>query len=70
MDDETSVQEHNCGLMDVRCNFCGSKNLIAEKPSDTKFAKCCQKGKVCLPEPAPNYQYPILLQDLMQDRHM
>ena len=70
LNDETTVQEHNCGPMDVRCNFCGSRNFIAEKPSDNKFTKCCQKGKVHLPEPLPDHQYPVLLQDLMQDRYI
>lgn len=48
---EVQVQQHNCGSMDVICQFCRSKNFIAVRSSDGKFISCCRKGKVKLPKP-------------------
>ena len=68
VDNENTIEEHFCGLMNVVCMECGSRNSDAERPPDQKFTKCCQKGKVHLP--APEHQYPILLQSLLQNDHM
>ncbi|UYV67933.1 hypothetical protein LAZ67_5002532 [Cordylochernes scorpioides] len=64
-EDENSVVEHTCGLMSVICLYCGSHNFLAERPLDGKFTQCCQKGKVVLHQ----NKYPILLEDLMKQRH-
>ncbi|UYV67510.1 hypothetical protein LAZ67_5001019 [Cordylochernes scorpioides] len=64
-EDENSVVEHTCGLMSVICLYCESHNLLAERPLDGKFTQCCQKGKVVLPQ----HKYPVLLEDLMKQRH-
>src|SRR5277367_5278029 len=49
--DEGQVSQFNCGPMNVPCQFCGSRNFAAERPSDGKFNSCCRKGKVKLEKP-------------------
>lgn len=47
---EALIDEHDCGTLDVICQFCRSVNFLAERPSDGKFNSCCRKGKVMLPK--------------------
>ncbi|GBN64272.1 hypothetical protein AVEN_9257-1 [Araneus ventricosus] len=42
---EAQVETHNCGPMNIICQFRKSKNFAAERPSDGKFTSCCRKGK-------------------------
>lgn len=51
--ERVTVDQHTCGPLDVECEFCHSLNFIAEKPQDRVFTKCCQKGKVILPDLKP-----------------
>src|SRR5258705_1526779 len=48
---EAQVDAHNCGPMNIICQFCCSRNFVAERPSDGKFTSCCRKGKLKLPRP-------------------
>src|SRR5258705_6720645 len=48
---EAQVDAHNCGPMNIICQFCCSRNFVAERPSDGKFPSCCRKGKLKLPRP-------------------
>ena len=65
------MTEHSCGPMDVTCQFCGSKNFTAERPSDGKFTSCCRKGKFRLQqqrdENGAELQYPDFLRQLMSN---
>ncbi|GBM94273.1 hypothetical protein AVEN_61228-1 [Araneus ventricosus] len=45
---EAQVETHNCGPMNIICQFRKSKNFDAERPSDGKFTSCCRKGKMKL----------------------
>jgi hypothetical protein len=57
--------------MDVVCQFCGSKNFAAERPSDGKFNSCCRKGKVKLENPVDLdgnvLEYPQFLRELLSN---
>ena len=70
--DEAQVNAHICGKLDVTCQFCGSRNFIAERPSDKKFTSCCRKGKVKLPKPVDvngvELEYPEFLRNLLSDQ--
>ncbi|GBN12293.1 hypothetical protein AVEN_199463-1 [Araneus ventricosus] len=48
---EAQVEIHNCGTVNIICQFCKSKNFAAELPSDGKFTSCCRKGKIKLEKP-------------------
>lgn len=69
---ENEIAPHFCGLMNVLCQFCSSKNFLSEKPSDGKFSYCCQKGKVKMPKPLDIQgnvlNYPEFLKDLLVNR--
>ncbi|GBN18948.1 hypothetical protein AVEN_38674-1 [Araneus ventricosus] len=43
---EAQVETHNCGPMNIICQFRKSKYFAAERPSDGKFTSCCRKGKI------------------------
>lgn len=62
---------HTCGPMNVICQFCQSKNFIAERPTDGKFNSCCHKGKIKLPRPTnasgEPLEYPEFLRSLLMD---
>ncbi|GBN67889.1 hypothetical protein AVEN_189606-1 [Araneus ventricosus] len=49
---EAQVEMHNCGPMNIICQFRKSKNFAAEGPSDGKFTSCCRKGKIKLEKPS------------------
>ncbi|GBO01595.1 hypothetical protein AVEN_227013-1 [Araneus ventricosus] len=49
---EAQVETHNCGPMNIICQFRKSKNFAAEHPSDGKFTCCCRKGKIKLEKPS------------------
>ena len=70
--DENSTVEQYCGLMDCRCQFCGSKNFLQEKPTDGKFTSCCRKGKVKINQPTDEngaiLEYPEFLQNMISNR--
>lgn len=65
--DETTVEEHYCGRMDVVCQLCGSKNFPGETTGKnaTSFTPCCQKGKIKL-DPITVSLY---IQNLMEGQH-
>src|SRR5277367_4774537 len=67
--DENQVSQFNCGSMNVLCQFCGSRNFAAERPSDGKFNSCCRKGKVKLEKPLDAtgnaLQYPDFLRKML-----
>ena len=69
--DEAQVNEHSCGALNVVCQFCGSKNFAAERPSDGKFTSCCRKGKVILEKPVDSngivLEYPQFLRELLSN---
>jgi len=48
--DENVFEEHYCGLMNVRCTSCNSKNFKDEQTADEtgRLQMCCHKGKVKL----------------------
>lgn len=70
--DEEAIVSHHCGPLNIICQYCGSKNFIAERPPDKKFTLCCRKGKVKLPKPRDingnELSYPTFLRDLMSNR--
>ncbi|GBM86222.1 hypothetical protein AVEN_51250-1 [Araneus ventricosus] len=45
---EAQVETHNCGPLNIICQFRKSKNFAAERSSDGKFTSCCRKGKIKL----------------------
>ncbi|GBM41329.1 hypothetical protein AVEN_241487-1 [Araneus ventricosus] len=49
---EAQVETHNCGPMNIICQFRKSKNFAAERPSDGKFTSCFRKGKIKLEKPS------------------
>ncbi|GBN67640.1 hypothetical protein AVEN_235971-1 [Araneus ventricosus] len=49
---EAHVETHNCGPMNIICQFCKSKNFAAERSSDGKFTSCCCKEKIKLEKPS------------------
>ncbi|GBM49419.1 hypothetical protein AVEN_149694-1 [Araneus ventricosus] len=55
--------------MNIICQFCKSKNFVAEPPSDGKFTSCCRKGKIKLEKPSDaqgnDLLYPNFLLDLL-----
>lgn len=65
------LETHNCGPFNIICQFCKSKNFIAERPSDGMFTSCCRKGKVKLPKHkdanSNNLPYPEFLRKLLSD---
>jgi hypothetical protein len=65
--DENEIIEHYCGKMDVLCNYCGSRNFLAEKNSQGKFLQCCHLGKVSLPS---QNDVPELLQNYLKTDSM
>ncbi|XP_021967368.1 uncharacterized protein LOC110862486 [Folsomia candida] len=44
--EESIVELHNMGEMNVLCEFCNAKHFARERPTDKKFTVCCNKGKV------------------------
>ncbi|GBL82080.1 hypothetical protein AVEN_50640-1 [Araneus ventricosus] len=66
---EAQVQTHDCGPMNIICQFRKSKNFAAEHPSDGKFTSCCRKGKIKLEKPSDalsiDFLYPNFLLDLL-----
>ncbi|GBN88632.1 hypothetical protein AVEN_186603-1 [Araneus ventricosus] len=64
---EAQVETHNCGPMNIICQFRKSKNFAAERPSDGKFTSCCHKGKIKLEKPSDalsnDFLYPNFLLD-------
>ena len=62
--DESSVEQHSCGLLEFKCRFCQARHFRGEKGSDGKFSSCCHKGKVVL---EPGRPFPPFLQDLMSN---
>ncbi|GBN97002.1 hypothetical protein AVEN_228879-1 [Araneus ventricosus] len=66
---EAQVETHNCGPMNIICQFCKSKNFAAERPSDGKFISCYRKGKIKLEKPSDaqgnDLCYPNFLLDLL-----
>lgn len=68
---EEVVEKHNCGSLTIVCEFCGSKNFLAEKPQDGKFNSCCRKGKLKLPtirgEHNFELKYPQFMQSFLSD---
>lgn len=68
---EDRVDQHNCGPLNIICNFCNAKHFIAERPSDKKFRSCCHKGKIKLPKPknqnGDEIEYPEFLQSMLSD---
>lgn len=67
--DENNVLRHDCGLLNVKCQFCGALHFLNERPKDKKFSTCCSKGKIKLQKPIDGFgnvlKYPELLKDLM-----
>ncbi|XP_073493942.1 uncharacterized protein [Phyllobates terribilis] len=64
-DNETIINQHYCGNMNVVCSKCDSLNFFEEKPSDNQFTQCCQKGKVML----PRCHYSDLFEQFMKGTH-
>lgn len=64
---ETPLQEHYCGKMNIVCHSCGSKNFIDEATgkNSTSFTPCCQKGKIKL-DPITVSLY---IKNLMKGQH-
>ncbi|GBM09390.1 hypothetical protein AVEN_184094-1 [Araneus ventricosus] len=66
---EAQVETHNCGPMNIICQYRKSKNFAAERPSDGKFTSCCRKGKIKLEKPSDalsnDFLYPNFLLDLL-----
>src|SRR5258705_5676929 len=66
---EAQVDAHKCGPMNIICQFCCSRNFVAERPSDGKFTSCCRKGKLKLPRPMDvngvEQAYPDFLRNLL-----
>ncbi|XP_065317560.1 uncharacterized protein LOC135925912 [Gordionus sp. m RMFG-2023] len=60
---QSLVQEHYCGLLNTKCDYCDSLNFLLEKPTDGKFKNCCHKGKVKI----PSIRYIPFLQDLLSN---
>lgn len=51
--------------MDVECQFCRALHFRGERPVDGFFTSCCQKGRLQLPSPSPDREYPRFLQDAL-----
>ncbi|XP_035713810.1 uncharacterized protein LOC118438127 [Folsomia candida] len=47
--EESMVELHTMGEMNVLCEFCNAKHFANERPTDKKFTVCCNKGKVKIP---------------------
>ncbi|GBO30407.1 hypothetical protein AVEN_149794-1 [Araneus ventricosus] len=66
---EAQVETHNCGPLNIICQFRKSKNFAAERSSDGKFTSCCRKGKIKLEKPSDalsnDFLYPNFLLDLL-----
>jgi hypothetical protein len=63
---DCEVAVHSCGLMNVSCQCCNSLNFAGELDSSeqfNRFSRCCQKGKVQLPELGPT---PTILERLLK----
>ena len=45
---EEELPHHNCGQLNVVCNFCRAKHYAKEQPTDKQFNICCSKGKVVM----------------------
>ncbi len=63
--DESTVQLHDCGEMNIRCIECGSYNFFDERTlteRENRFSMCCQKGKVQL----PSVEVPELISAMLQ----
>ncbi|ELP93655.1 hypothetical protein EIN_005160 [Entamoeba invadens IP1] len=41
---------HDCGVMNIKCSFCGAFHFKAEKSKNGSFRQCCHYGKVLLPK--------------------
>ena len=66
--DENKVEIHNCGLMNVECQFCHSLNFAEEKSSDNIFNYCCHKRTVLLDdENEAHREFPPLLKELLSN---
>ncbi|GBN35034.1 hypothetical protein AVEN_129145-1 [Araneus ventricosus] len=59
------VETHNCGPMNIICQFRKSKNFAAERPYDGKFTSCFRIGKIKLEKPSDalsnDFLYPNIL---------
>ncbi|GBO34290.1 hypothetical protein AVEN_166295-1 [Araneus ventricosus] len=66
---EAQVEKHNCGPMNIICQFRKSKNFAAERPSGGKFTSCFRKEKIKLEKPSDalsnDFLYPNFLLDLL-----
>ncbi|GBN00337.1 hypothetical protein AVEN_254879-1, partial [Araneus ventricosus] len=66
---EAQVETHNCGPMNIICQFRKSKNFAAERPSGGKFTSCFRKEKIKLEKPSDalsnDFLYPDFLLDLL-----
>ncbi|GBN15291.1 hypothetical protein AVEN_169483-1 [Araneus ventricosus] len=66
---EAQVETHNCGPMNIICQFRKSKNFAAERPSEGKFTSSCRKGKIKLEKLSDalsnDFLYPNFLLDLL-----
>ncbi|XP_065323164.1 uncharacterized protein LOC135930309 [Gordionus sp. m RMFG-2023] len=60
---QSLVEEHYCGLLNTKCDYCDSLKFLLEKPTDGKFKNCCHKGKVKI----PSIRYIPFLQDLLSN---
>jgi len=64
------IVRHDCGLMNVLCTSCQSFNFIYEATTNKRnlayrrFTKCCQKGKVVLPNLGPT---PAFIQQMLME---
>jgi hypothetical protein len=68
---ERQIALHDCGPMDTICQFCASRNLAMERPTNGMFNSCCHNGKVRLQKPQDadgnELEYPYYLRQLMSD---
>lgn len=66
IENEESVVTHHCGKMNLICQYCGARYIIAEKPENRKFSLCCYKKKLIL---LPQEFFPELLYRLLMNSH-
>lgn len=66
---EDRVDNHDCGILNIICQFCGSINFSDERPSDGKFTSCCRKVKFKILKAkdvnGSEQEYPEFLRELM-----
>ena len=63
---EASIETHDCGPLNVQCQYCKAYHFEKEKPSDGKFKSCCHKGKIKLERKDP---FPTFLENLMTNQN-